>query len=256
MSATALVTAAGARTRLANISASVVMAVVILVFGTAAGRIAMPALAALLILIGIRTFKIDQIRMVWNTGLTQATVMVTTFVLTMVIPLQYAVIVGVGISVILFVARQSNKVTVVRWVFDEGSAYPREVPPPAEVPPHEVVVLCAYGSVFFASAPVVEAQFPVVTAATDGSVVVLRLRGKEDLGSTFIRVLVRYAEALAASGSTLVLAGIDERALRQLTDTGAIDVIGRANVFAATPRVGASFDQARKRANHLVRQGS
>ena len=126
VSATALVRAAGARTRLANLAAGVVMAVVILLFADAAGYIAMPSLAGLLILIGIRTFKIDQVLMVWRTGRTQAAVMATTFVLTLVIPLQYAVLVGVGIAVILFVARQSNKVTVVRWVFPPSSPTPPE----------------------------------------------------------------------------------------------------------------------------------
>ncbi len=40
--------------------------------------------------------------------------MATTFLLTLSIPLQYAVLAGVAICVVLFVIRQSNKVTVVR----------------------------------------------------------------------------------------------------------------------------------------------
>ncbi len=252
MSATALVRAAGARTRLANLVAGAVMAVVILLFGEAAGSIAMPALAGLLILIGVRTFKIDQVLMVWRTGPTQATVMVTTFILTMVIPLQYAVLAGVGISVILFVARQSNKVTVLQWVFTPSSPFPREEPAPSELAAHEVVVLTAYGSLFFASAPVVEAQLPVVTPSTTGSVVVLRLRGKEDLGSTFIRVLTRYAAGLRAADSHLLLAGVHDHALGQLSATGALDELGRANVFAAEADVGASLGRARARAAALL----
>ena len=252
MSATALVRAAGARTRLANLAAGVVMAVVILLFGDAAGFIAMPSLAALLILVGIRTFKIDQVLMVSRTGPTQAAVMATTFVLTLVIPLQYAVLVGIGISVILFVARQSNKVTVVRWVFPSSSSFPREEPAPHELPSGEIVVLTAYGSLFFASAPVVEAQLPVLTGSSRGSVVVLRLRGKEDLGSTFIGVLTRYAQALRAADCYLVLSGVHDRALGQLTSTGAMDLVGSANVFPAEPDVGLSLSRARARAAALL----
>ena len=85
-----------------------------------------------------------------------------------------------------------------------------------------------------------------------GAVVVLRLRGKQDLGSTFIRVLTRYAQALNGVDSHLVLAGIDQRALRQLVNTGALEVIGEANVFAATTRVGESLQQARSRADELL----
>jgi SulP family sulfate permease len=252
MSATALVTTAGARTRLANISAAVVMAVVILLFGDLAGAIAMPALAGLLMVIGVRTFKPDRVRMVWRTGGAQAIVMVTTFVLTIVIPLQYAVLIGVAMSVILFVAHQSNRVTVVRWVFPPGTPFPREEPAPAELPPGEVVVLMVYGSVFFASAQVVEAQLPAVSPGSTSSVVVLRLRGKEDLGSTFIRVITRYADTLHAAGGHLLLAGVGEPVLRQLTATGALDVLGPENVFPATRALGTAVTAAITRANDLL----
>lgn len=55
MSGTALVRAAGARSRLANVVAAVVMAVVILGLAGAVGYVAMPSLAALLMLVGFRT---------------------------------------------------------------------------------------------------------------------------------------------------------------------------------------------------------
>ena len=134
MSGTALVVAAGARSRLANIAASAVTAVVVLALAGVVGQVAMPALAALLMIVGVRTLKPDQVRMVWRTRTQQATVMVTTFVLTVLIPLQCAVLAGVAISVVLFVVRPSNRVSLTRWVFDEVSAYPVEEQVPAEVP--------------------------------------------------------------------------------------------------------------------------
>ena len=80
------------------------------------GSVAMPALAGLLMLIGYRTIKPADLQSVWRTGTVQKVVLVVTFALTMVIPLQYAVLVGVGLSVVLHVVRQSNQVTVRRWV--------------------------------------------------------------------------------------------------------------------------------------------
>ena len=143
MSATALNRAAGARTRVAPIVAAAVMAAVILLLGDEVGSLAMPSLAGLLILVGIRTVKLADLR--------------TTFGLTMIIPLQYAVMVGVGLSVILHAARQSNRVTVRRRVRDpDGSV--REVDPPAQLPASEVVVLQPNGSLFFAAAPAFEAR--------------------------------------------------------------------------------------------------
>ena len=163
VSASALNKAAGARNRQSLFVAGVVMALVILVFGTVIGYVAMPALAGLLMLIGFRTIKPDNIATVWRTGLVQKAVLVVTFVLTMVIPLQYAVLVGVGVSVILHVVRQSNQVTIKRRVRD-SDGHLVEVDPPAVVPAGDVVVLQPYGSLFFAAAPVFEAQLPATSA--------------------------------------------------------------------------------------------
>ena len=140
-----------------------VMVVTILAFGSVAGFIALPALAALLIVIGVRTFKLDQVLMVWRTGTTQAVVMSVTFLLTLLVPMQYAVLAGVGISVILFVARQSSRVRVVRWVLAADGGPAVEIDPPATLAGGEVVVLTPYGSLFFASAAVFESQLPART---------------------------------------------------------------------------------------------
>lgn len=251
MSGTALAMTAGARSRLTNIIAAAVMAVVILLAADLAGLIAMPSLAALLLLVGYRTLKPEQVRMVWRTGFSQAAVMSTTFVLTLLIPLQYAVLVGIGISAVLFVVRQSNKVTVTRWTFHEGSAHPLESPAPEYLPGGEVVVLTAYGSLFFASAQVVQAQLPRVTADSAGAVVILRLRGKEDLGSTFIQTLLRYRDELEGNGCRLLLAGVSDRVLAQLERTGAYQRLGPENVFPATEQVGASLNSALARADEV-----
>jgi SulP family sulfate permease len=236
LSATMVARTAGARSRWASVFAGVVMAVAVLLLGNTLGSIAMPALAGLLMLVGWRTLKVPEVVMVWRTGPTQAAVMVVTFGLTLAIPLQYAVLVGVGLSVILHVARQSNKITVVRWTLaDDGSVAEGVVP--AVLPAGEVVVLQPYGSLFFAAAAAFEAQLPEVADDSRGSVVVLRLRGKEQLGSTFITVVRRYARALVAVDSRLMLAGVSATVAEQLRATGVDDVLGRDAVLTATPQL-------------------
>jgi SulP family sulfate permease len=120
------------------------------------------------------------------------------------------------------------------------------------LPSGEIVVLTVYGSLLFASVPVFEGQLPAVTAESAGSAVVLRLRGKEDLGSTFITALLRSHEALTVAGCHLLLSGVGSRVLDQLSSTGTLDLIGRDNVFAATDGVGESLEHARARAAALM----
>lgn len=243
MSASSLVKTAGARSRTALVIAGIVMAITILVFGQAVGYIAMPALAGLLMLVGYRTVKPDDIKAVWKTGRMRATVMSVTFVLTMLIPLQNAVLAGVGISLILFIIRQSNDVTIKRWLIPEPGVL-IEVDPPETVPPNEVVALQPYGSLFFAAAPVFEEELPEVTSESRNSVVILRLRGRSDIGTTFMDVLERYARSLIDVDSRLMIISASDRIQEQLEVTGVTAVVGRDGLYPSDERVGATLSRA------------
>ena len=208
VSATALIVNSGARTRLANIFAGVIIALITLLFTGAVGKLAMPALAGLLIVIGFRTLKPGSAAMVWRTGNIQRVVMVITFALVLMIPLQYAILAGVALSVVLYTVRQSNRVTLVQWKLKEGSL-PVEQDPPATVLPGTVTVLVPYGSLFYAAAPVLEDKLPAVDDDTRRAVVILNLRGRTELGSTFMNMVERYAAELKAHDSRLMLAEVD-----------------------------------------------
>jgi SulP family sulfate permease len=254
MSATNLVRAAGARTATANLFAGVVIGASMLLLSDVVGYIAMPALGGLLVLIGWRSLKVDQLVLTWRTGAVPATTMAITFVLTLIIPLQYAVLVGVGLAVLLHVGRQSNRVVVKHWIFDDDKGFPIEADPPAEVPAREVVVLATYGSLFFASAPAFEAQLPRPVGRDTRGVVVLRLRAKDELGSTVVKVLIKYAEQLAASGSRLMLAGVTPGVRRQVDDTGLTALLGADAIFLAQTRVGLSVREAMKHAEQWIEE--
>lgn len=242
MSATSIVTAAGSRSRVAQMIAAGVMAVVILVFGSFVGDTAMPALAGLLIVVGARTIKPAEILAVWKTGQVQAATMTVTLALTIIIPLQFAVLVGVGMSTLLFVISQSNDLVVKRMVIEDEGV--REVEPPREVAPNDVVLIQPHGSLFFASASVFESRLPAVTSESRNSVVIVRLRGRSDLGSTLTDTLNRYAESLKAVGSKLVLISDSPRVRNQLSVTGVTDSIGIENLYESNEWLGATARRA------------
>ncbi|MGW9629499.1 SulP family inorganic anion transporter [Agromyces sp. NPDC055520] len=237
MSASALYVAAGARTRFGLIIAASVMALTILFASGAVSLVAMPSLAALLIVIGFGAIKPAQIRSVANTGALQITVMVVTFALTLIVPLQFAVLIGVGLGIILFVAEQSNRLRVRRITFEDDGRR-RESDPPETVGSHEVVVLAPYGSLFFANAPNLEEQLPSVDAATHDSIVILRLRGVDQIGLSHVEVLRRYASDLARADSRLELIVNNDRVRSNLKAGGLIAVIGESAVHEGTEWMG------------------
>lgn len=258
-SATALITEGGMRTNMAKIIAGAVMAITIIFFATAVGYIAMPALASLLIIVGFRSIKPADIVSVWKTGTVQRVVMVITLFLTIVMPLQYAVLVGVAISMILYIIRSSSAVRVKRRVVKDDDF--KEVEPPDSVGRDEVLLLQPYGGIFFASAAAFEDLLPDITQDTDNSVVILRLRGYDDLGSTFMDLLGRYAESLRLADSRLVLMGIRPRVMDQLVVTGVADEVGTENMYPRDDWVGReqreALDHARSwvNANRLAMDG-
>lgn len=229
MSATALAVQAGARSRTALFVAGGVMAVVIVLFGNVVGYVGFPALAALLIVVGVGTVRPAQIMEAIRTGPLQYAVVVATFVLTMIIPVQFAVLVGVALAVVLFVVEQSNRITLRRLELD-GRGHVRESDPPARVAPGEVLILQPHGNLFFASATGFQTQLPAVTSDSRDSVVILRLRGVDDLGVSVAGIIRQYATDLAAVGSKLVVNGGD--VLRaQMARTGLLEHIGEDNFY-------------------------
>ena len=224
------------------------MGVVIVALGGVVGRVAMPALAGLLIVIGCATVKPAKVIAVGRTGAVPLTVMTITLILTLVIPLQYAVLAGVGLSVLLVVIGQSTRLSTRRLNFrDDGRI--AEGPPPAELGAGDVVVLQPYGAVFFATATVLREQMPTVTPASRHSVVVLRLRGTDPAGVTLLEVLRTYAAKLGDVGSRLMIVTDNAQFLQQLDSSGVAAV---ATVYTGTEFVGETVRRAEADARRWV----
>jgi SulP family sulfate permease len=202
----------------------------------------MPALAALLIVAGFQGLRVQQAVIIWNTSKVAAVVMIITFVATLIVPLQFAVLLGMALSILLHVFRQSNKVVVTQWVL-QPNGFPLEQPAPTQAPSNQLTLLHVYGSLFFAAAKSVEEMLPAVDD-TRHAVVAISLRGQGEIGSTFMTVLQRYAAALQAHDSKLMLVGVDAAARDQLAKTGVLKLIGEENVFLATPQLGDAMNRA------------
>ena len=117
-------------------------------------------------------------------------------------------------------------------------------------------MLQPYGSLFFAAAPVFEAALPAVGEQSRGTVVILRLRGRSDLGTTFMDVVRRYASSLQEVGSKLMIVSDSDRILEQLIVTNITETIGDENVYAGNERVGATVRRAYEDAVRWVAERS
>jgi SulP family sulfate permease len=246
---TALTISSGGHSRWANIIAGLLVAVATLALAGLVSRLPLAALAGLLLLAGMRAIDRARVMLVLRTGWAAAAVMLVTLAATLTLPLHFAVLTGVGASIVVSVWRAVDRVSVREIVMVGG--LPEERPAPRALPSHDVTVL-PHGSMFFAGAQSLAHVLPDVTDA-DGPIVLLLLRGRKDLGSTFIRIITRYATALRSRKGRLMLVGVNDTVLQQLRRTGTLGVIGPQNVFPATPRYGEALLLAREAA--LARLG-
>lgn len=77
------------------------------------------------------------------------------------------------------------------------------------------------------------------------TVVILSLRGHNDLGRIFLTVLERYADDLHEHNSKLMRAGVTPVVVEQLEKTGLIKRMGRENILLASEQIGQSATASR-----------
>ncbi|MCO5218286.1 MAG: SulP family inorganic anion transporter [Thermomicrobiales bacterium] len=248
LSSTALGVSAGAQTRWASVFTSVVVIVMVLLFANLLSIIPIAALAALLIYSATLSIKIPLIKAVSDTGIRSATAMWLTLIAALVVPIQQAIILGVIVAATIFVYRASKDIRVVRLRRRDGLYY--EEPPPTVLDSDDVVLLDVYGSLFYAGARTLSEMLPSVGSASN-TVVILRLRGTGDIGSTLMNVLNGYANELRSNGGELMLSGIDPLVKKRLIKSNQIQVIGAENVFESTnmrhQSIGLAEEAARNR---------
>ncbi len=118
-----------------------------------------------------------------------------------------------------------------------------------------VTVLDVYGSLLYAGARTLEARLPNPGSATM-PVVVLRVRGRTTFGATALSVLRSYAHRLEALGGRLFVSGVDPKVSGLIRRTGRASDDRPFEVVEATPIIGESTDAAFEQATAWIAERS
>lgn len=241
---TALNVSAGARTRWAAIWSGVWMLVILAALSGLVAKVAVPTLSAVLIFAAARALRVGEVRTIMRTGRISQIAVTTTFLATLFLPVAAAVGLGVALSLILQLNKDAMDLSVVELVPAGGGRF-TERPAPATLPSDQVTILDVYGSLLYAGSRTLQARLPD-PGGSHAPAVVLRLRGRTSLGSTFLKVATDYAGRLAEVDGRLYLSGLDPHLTERLRRTGRLE--GPIRTFEATPLVGESTEAARQAA--------
>ncbi len=239
---TSIVMSAGAKSRWANVFMGLFVAIFVIFFGDQVELVAVPAIAAVLIVAGFSTYKVEAIKDIWDVSRSSRLVMLVTFLATLTLEIQDAVLIGIILSILDFVYTSAQDVQVVELV-EKGDGVFVERPCPAELADNSTTILFIWGALFFASVRTIEDILPKSDQAKR-AVVILRMHGRTHIGSTFIQVLERYAGRLQANGGKVMLCGVSKHVWAQLERTETFETIPESDVFMAEETLGRSTQKA------------
>jgi SulP family sulfate permease len=213
--------------------------VIVIAFPGLIAYVALPALGGLLILIGFESIKPSDLASVWRAGWRSRLAAGITFAAMLILPIQFAMGLGVAISGLLYISRASSDVSLVELV-ERPDGRIEERKPPKYLPANRVIVLNVYGHIFYAGARVLERLLPMPKVGYEHPAVILRLRGRTRFGATMADVLSRYYDKLEKVDGKLYLTGISEEVQREVVGLGGI----RLRAYQATSILGESTRKA------------
>jgi SulP family sulfate permease len=248
LSRSALLRAAGGRTRLAAASSGALMLLVLPLLAPYLGRVPAPALAGLVVLSGLDLIDAEALRRAAATR-GDALVLASTFVSTLWLDLVQAVFVGVFLSLALLVLR-SGRLQMVEIVFAGESRF-REIPLDERTGTTPAVLLHLEGDLSFAVAAELGERLEEI-AAHRPRVVVLRLKRARHLDATTLEALRHAAVELRRGGAEVILCGLTDRIAELLARTELGRELGADGLLRAGPRLFEGFERALARARELL----
>ena len=221
---------AGATSPLAALFAALFLAVIVLLFAPLAAYITLPSMAAILLMVAWNLIDWHHIKIIYRAGKNEAMVFNVTFAATLLLPMEFAIYLGVLLSLVLYLRRTSkpNISALASSASHSGSkklvSAKRSGLPECEV----VKIIRIDGSLFFGAVDYVQSTL----MAIEHKHVLIVARGINFIDLAGTELLANEAKRLAAKGGGLYLCNLNGRGIKPIIRNGHLNTIGKRNIFA------------------------
>ena len=225
---------AGAATAFSGIYNALFVLAALLLFGPAAAYVPMSAIAAILFVVAYGLIDWRYLLRARRISGDDASVCATAFAATLVMPLQYAVFLAIGLDLLLQL-RRSARLHVGRLALgDQGFAEVTAAEPVAEGQP---LILQLEGDMYFATADALQRELDSVLADPYDPAVVLRMRRVHHFDVTAMDVLLRFVRRMREAERPVAVCGVSPRLMRRLEAAGVMAALPPGHVVPAGPGV-------------------
>ncbi len=240
----------GARTQMSSMMSSVVVLLVLGFVTPVFNFIPVAALAAHLIRVGFKMINVHQIRISCRSTPSDLVVFVVTLASCLLLKLDTAIYVGIGVSLALFL-RKTSTPTLVEYAINETGTL-AELRDPKERPHPQISIIHVEGELFFGAADLFQEQIRSLAENQNIRVFILRMKNARHLDASTVMALENLHEYLRETGRHLVISGSNPEVTRVLENSGLLNQIGRENIFPAEANATMATRNALKRAKELL----
>ncbi|MFA7237736.1 MAG: SulP family inorganic anion transporter [Phycisphaeraceae bacterium] len=241
---------AGAETRFAAVFNALFVAVIYLFFADWARYIPLAALAAVLFVIAVGLIDIPMIVRLFRAHRADGWVCLTTFAATVILPLEYAIFIGIFLSLAMHI-RQTSRLHLFHLVHQPGGIYIERPLRDRAGSASVVLFLQLEGDLFFGVADELQERLMQVVLSPV-RVMVIRLKRTHSVDSTVLAVIEDVTRKMQARGGHIVLCGVKSELMDVFHRGGLTKLIGVDNVFPTQFGVFASAKAALRRARELA----
>ncbi|MCX6878466.1 MAG: SulP family inorganic anion transporter [Verrucomicrobia bacterium] len=217
------------------------------------------ALAALIIGQSCSLFNSRHLKICLRSTSDDASVLILTFIATLLAPLHVAIFVGVAISITLFL-RKASRPYLTEYEFNEVGEL-REMAETRKRPIPAISIVHVEGDLFFGAAELFRTQIQRTISDPLLKVIILRLKNARHLDATSVMALEDLILFMRAKHLHLLVSGATHEVYRVLKKSGILDTLqagcnrdaGESNLFLNSPsNPNLSTRDALKRAQQVL----
>lgn len=217
----------GGRSPISGMVHAVVLLLVLVIFMPYAALIPMPAIAAILFMVaynmcGWREF----LYLVKTSPKSDISVLLVTFVLTVVFDLVIAIEVGIVFAAILFMKRMSDVTQVEGWKYIDKEDDPDAIELMAV--PKNTLVYEMSGPMFFAAAD----KILKISVSEDTNCLIIRMRSVNAIDATAMHNLEQLFQKCKSKKVQLIFSHVNEQPMHVMQKAGFYEAVGSENFCA------------------------
>lgn len=222
----------GAATPLASIISGLLCALGAYTLGPFTSHIPVCVLAVLVIFIGFSLINRHVLRVVWHATTSDRMVFIATFLAALLVRLDFAIILGTAVSVLLFLRKAAQPELTEFTQDDSGQLTPVKDSAQGSA---EISIVHVEGDLFFGASELFRDQMRRVCEKLSLKVVILKMRNAYHLDATSVLALEELIRYMREQDRTLLVTEVREDAVRIFRDSGLMEIIGRENIFPDDP---------------------